>query len=134
MHFPGQPALLYVYVQNTFEDTKDTHYLKQIYYFNNERKDTSSFINKIHVWEERNHRITLVLCFFHKDGCKLMQKAFPHTDENSKVNFHHHHDNNWCMLSVSGKENIQSFLNVISATQQFVSNAKNEMDKLQCRL
>lgn len=115
--FPGEQALLRV-------NSGIGDYGMQIYRFYNNNASSSSFINRVEVWNESGWGITLVDLYYHYEGCLKMEefsKAVSGT-------IYHHHQHNWCKVQVTDSEKIQDLFRLLLATQRLTEEARSEME------
>lgn len=74
--FPGTKGHLSVITETVFADPKDSFCLKIVWKFVNQNKDVQSYINNIHIWEERTSKITFIKVYLNTFGCQHVEKAF----------------------------------------------------------
>ncbi len=60
-----------------------------------------------------------------------MQQAF---SDKMKVEFFHRHENNWCKLEVTQREDMKKLLELIISTHEFVDNSQTEMELITSKL
>lgn len=125
LQFPGSSASLYLNVQEKIDYWPHTEGDK-IWHFENTEKNSNSLINRISVWNEARHGITMVEFFFKKIGKEQIEKAFPHLIEKPGALIDIK-ECNWCKLTLTEPESMFYLLNIINRVHCFDEGSRDVM-------